>query len=549
MIIGVDFDNTIVCYDGLFHKLAVQQGLVPPGIAPAKNAVRDYLRQIGQEDCWTELQGCVYGPGMSQAQLYPGVLEFFDRCRREGVEVFIISHRTRHPFRGERYDLHEAARAFLAAYGFDDPARIGLPPANICFHETKAEKIERINSAACTHFIDDLPEVLSAPEIAPNIVKILFDPNGQHVELPGLQRAASWSAVEENVLSRVGQDRVASAGPPCDAVAALLAAAGHTQEFHVTSIRGGGNNRVYRVEGQVRPLLLKAYFHHPDDPRNRLSAEFAFSRFAWDCGIRSIAEPIACDHQNRLGLYEFIEGRALDAAEIGPSEVDQAADFFVALNRHELDEAAASLGTASEAFFTLAEHLNCIQRRVQRLRQLSRQSQLDHLAADWLESKLSPAWFRVRNAAERQAAANGLSLDEPLALADRCISPSDFGFHNAILATDGRLRFVDFEYAGWDDPAKTICDFLCQPRLSVPEEFAARFTDAVLADCSDPDFHRRRVAVLLPVYRLKWCCIMMNEFLPAGSRRRSFACDISDYEQRKRTQLEKSDRALQTIGI
>ena len=80
-------------------------------VPTSKNAVRDYLRQINQEDRWTELQGYVYGPGMSQAQLYPGVLEFFDRCRSEGVEVFIISHRTRHPFLGEQYDLHEAARA------------------------------------------------------------------------------------------------------------------------------------------------------------------------------------------------------------------------------------------------------------------------------------------------------------------------------------------------------------------------------------------------------------------------------------------------------
>ena len=433
MIIGVDFDNTIVCYDGLFHKLAVQQGLIPPGIAPAKNAVRDYLRQIGQEDRWTELQGYVYGPGMSQAQLYPGAVEFFDRCRRDGIEVFIISHRTRHPFCGEQYDLHEAARAFLAAHGFDDPSRIGLPADHIWFHETKAEKIERINAAGCTHFIDDLPEVLAAPELSQNVEKILFDPNGQHVDLPQLRRAASWSAVEELLSCRVGQDRVASAGPPIlssdtdrggpalasslvppyDAVAALLSAAGLSQEFDLSAIHGGGNNRVYRIEGQGRPLLLKAYFHHRDDPRNRLAAEFAFSRFAWDCGIRSIAEPIACDHQNHLGLYEYIEGRALAPGEIGRSAVDHAADFFVALNRHELDEAAASLGSASEAYFTLADHLNCIQRRVQYLRQLNRQSQLDHLAADWLESKLSPAWFRVRNAAERQASANGLSLDEP----------------------------------------------------------------------------------------------------------------------------------------
>jgi hypothetical protein len=574
VIIGVDFDNTIVCYDGLFHKLAVQQGLIPrPAIgcpvASTKNAVRDYLRQSGEEDRWTELQGYVYGPGMSQAQLYPGVLEFFDRCRHESVEVFIISHRTRHPFRGEQYDLHEAARVFLAAHGFDDPARIGLPPDHICFLETKAEKIARINEIGCTHFIDDLPEVLTAPELGLNIEKIFFDPSGQHGRIPGLQRATSWPEIEQRLCGGVGRDRVASACPPVlasdsddgvpslasslvppyETVAALLASASIAQEFDLTPIYGGGNNRVFRVDAEGRTLLLKAYFHHPDDPRNRLAAEFTFSRFAWNSGIRCIPEPIACDDQNHLGLYEFIDGRALGDEEIGASEVDQAAEFFAALNRQELDEAGSTLGTASEAYFTLAEHLDCIQRRVQHLRQLNRQSQLDHMAADWLESKLSPAWFRVRTAAERQATASGLSLDEPLEMADRCISPSDFGFHNAILGTDGRLRFIDFEYAGWDDPAKMICDFVCQPRLPVPDEFAARFTDTVLENCSDSEFHRRRIEVLLPVYRLKWCCIMMNEFLPVGSRRRSFACDTADREQRKRQQLEKSDRALQLIGV
>ncbi len=126
MIIGVDFDNTIVCYDGLFHKLAVEQGLVPANLPPAKNAVRDYLRQTGQEDRWTELQGYAYGPGMKQAQLFPGVLEFFDRCRQAGVEVFIISHRTRYPFLGERHDLHQAARRLSRGAWFQRPGANGF---------------------------------------------------------------------------------------------------------------------------------------------------------------------------------------------------------------------------------------------------------------------------------------------------------------------------------------------------------------------------------------------------------------------------------------
>jgi hypothetical protein len=200
LVIGVDFDNTIVCYDGLFRKLAVERGLAPADVGEAKNAVRDYLRQIREEDRWTELQGHTYGPGMREARLFPGVLEFFDRCRRAGQEVFIISQRTRYPFLGPRHDLHEAAREFLAEHGFNDPARIGLAADHIHFHETRQEKVARINQVGCTHFIDDLPEILNAAELRPDVARILFDPNNRHGDWPGLRRAVSWQAIEELLL-------------------------------------------------------------------------------------------------------------------------------------------------------------------------------------------------------------------------------------------------------------------------------------------------------------------------------------------------------------
>ena len=41
--IGIDFDNTIVCYHKLFHRLAVERSLIPVSVAVSKCAVRDYL--------------------------------------------------------------------------------------------------------------------------------------------------------------------------------------------------------------------------------------------------------------------------------------------------------------------------------------------------------------------------------------------------------------------------------------------------------------------------------------------------------------------------
>ncbi len=74
MLVGVDFDNTIVCYDRLFHKAALEKGLIPPELPASKGQVRDYMRANGAEDAWTELQGYVYGPRMLDAAPFAGTL-------------------------------------------------------------------------------------------------------------------------------------------------------------------------------------------------------------------------------------------------------------------------------------------------------------------------------------------------------------------------------------------------------------------------------------------------------------------------------------------
>ena len=223
--------------------------------------------------------------------------------------------------------------------------------------------------------------------------------------------------------------------------------------------------------------------------------------------------------------------------------------FITGLNQYKNTAGAKQLPRASEACFTLAEHLTCVERRIAGLARIDQSSTIGRAAAAWVHDKLQQTWDWVQSNVIRQAASHGFDLEAPVAESDRCLSPSDFGFHNALLADDGNLRFVDFEYAGWDDPAKMVCDFLCQPKLPVPEESADSFTQEALLGLSDAEMHKQRITWLLNVYRLKWCCIMMNEFLPVGSRRRSFAQNVGQEEQRKQRQLDKAQRALERIEI
>lgn len=197
MHIGIDFDNTIVSYDSLFHRVALEQGLIPPALAPNKVAVRDHLRQTGREQIWIEMQGEVYGSRMDEAEMYPGFLEFLDWAGQAGHRVSIVSHKTRHPFAGPRYDLHQAARHWVGTHllGGDEPR---IAESAIHFELTKQEKLLRIGAIGCEVFIDDLPEILLADALAADLRRILFDPDGNHSPLQDGQITAvsSWFAAK-----------------------------------------------------------------------------------------------------------------------------------------------------------------------------------------------------------------------------------------------------------------------------------------------------------------------------------------------------------------
>jgi hypothetical protein len=196
MRIGLDFDNTIVSYDTLFHKVAREQGLVPSETPVNKLAVRDHLRKIGQEDRWTEMQGYVYGARMDEAEAYPDVIDFIRQARAAGHILAIVSHKTLHPFLGPQYDLHAAARGWITRHLVWDGEPL-ISEHQIYFELTKQEKVMRIAEFTCDVFIDDLPEILLAEGFPAMTERLLFDPDRHHIQAahPGLKPFASWSGI------------------------------------------------------------------------------------------------------------------------------------------------------------------------------------------------------------------------------------------------------------------------------------------------------------------------------------------------------------------
>jgi hypothetical protein len=210
MLIGLDFDNTIVCYDRLFHRLAAERGLLPGHVPANKTAVRDYLRSIDREDDWTEMQGVGYGPRISDAEPFPGVKDFLQSANKTGVRVVIVSHKTKHPYLGPKYDLHDAAHTFLKAHGFYETSDTGLSPASVYLELTKQAKLDRIGTLECYAFVDDLPEFLAEPSFPKKPHKVLFDPADALPDRPGLVRVTSWAEASRVLLGSEAEGRWAA---------------------------------------------------------------------------------------------------------------------------------------------------------------------------------------------------------------------------------------------------------------------------------------------------------------------------------------------------
>ena len=308
---------------------------------------------------------------------------------------------------------------------------------------------------------------------------------------------------------------------PHEIARTLLGRIGCAGDFALTPLPGGRNNRVWRLRANGTDFLLKRYYWSENDRRDRMGHELDFLAYLRGIGSTAAPEPLVADRESRFALLEFIHGATPALAEIAEPEIVSAAELFAVMNAARFSEAGRALPAASEACFSLQEHIDTTARRIERLGQIVPEDELSRAAHGFVRDQLLPLWDRVRGRIVEMAPETG-GLERALAPEERCVSPSDFGFHNTLRTPDGALRFVDFEYSGWDDPAKSIVDFANQPDMLLDAYLGDLFRARAIALFPDNGALAARLGMLTPLYQVKWACICLNEFLPAGSARRAF---------------------------
>jgi hypothetical protein len=199
MKIGIDLDNTLICYDHAFARVGKEEGLLPASFQGSKVAVKQALLAERPDGyLWERLQGLVYGRRIDAATLFDGVIGFLEACRTGAETVAIISHKTERAHHDPLMtDLRAAALRWMDGNGFFDADGLGLGRDDVYFEATRDDKVRRIRAVGCDVFVDDLAEVLGHAEMPATCRKILFgsDPQSE------FEQYASWDQVR-NALFR-----------------------------------------------------------------------------------------------------------------------------------------------------------------------------------------------------------------------------------------------------------------------------------------------------------------------------------------------------------
>jgi len=209
LVVGVDFDNTIIDYGDLFFRAAVAEGLCSdsaqvqqPGVV-AKADVRQQVRALTDgEEKWQLVQSIVYSQELVHARLFAGVAEFLRLCQQHELVVYVISHKTEVPVSPAvpAVNLRQAALDWLERQGVLEPA-IGflIPRQHVFFHATRQKKLASIRRQQCDYFVDDLPEVLADPGFPASTERILFSPHREGAP-PEMTTCASWHEISRVIF-------------------------------------------------------------------------------------------------------------------------------------------------------------------------------------------------------------------------------------------------------------------------------------------------------------------------------------------------------------
>lgn len=241
-----------------------------------------------------------------------------------------------------------------------------------------------------------------------------------------------------------------------------------------SALQGGTNNRLFRLDTAEGPPLLAKLYHR--DQWNRLEREFETLTVLREHGFTRVPKPYLRSDAHCYGVYSFEPGSTREPSHLSDEHMRAAALFAAELHRISPDDVGERLPPAIEVCDSLAQQLGRIDGRLRSFEQFAAGAgAYDEVRALCREVDLRRALDSF--IAEAMAGLTADDLTTPLPHSALRLTSGDFGVHNLLVREDGAVTVFDWEWSGWDDPARLVMGFVAH---GGSEGLSARATETFL---------------------------------------------------------------------
>jgi aminoglycoside phosphotransferase (APT) family kinase protein len=215
-------------------------------------------------------------------------------------------------------------------------------------------------------------------------------------------------------------------------------------------IDGGANNALYRIEVDGRRYACKLCV---TDERHRARREYDALCALQNAGLDVAPRPVGLDESCRaipfpVVIYRWTNGRAL-CPPLSPQHLRDLLDSVQSIHSLRPDSSTAGIRDAWFHWFDVGQYL----------------SELYLFLKDygsWIATAdPDGATLRQRLAAvvnHTAQAVRSADIDARRESIPICLCHVDPNLTNTVLGPDGKLRWLDWEYSGWGDPALDLAE-------------------------------------------------------------------------------------------
>jgi hypothetical protein len=273
--------------------------------------------------------------------------------------------------------------------------------------------------------------------------------------------------------------------------------------YSTIKLNGGINNPTYLIKNKKVNYVLKKINTNPSSLFDRYVAEKQFLHLTNI--ISGINTPKLLDSfdTERVLILEYIKPDNIENIQnIDSNKIYECINFIKKINLDKELGKKLITQNASDSYLDITGHIENIDVRIQNF-STKHIPELNKDHAEKLFYLLKNKWIILKKESFNflNKEINQNSIEEYYLK----ISPSDFGFHNIIINNNTNY-FIDFEFSGWDDPAKIYCDFILQPKFPIPITFHQLLKEQLLGK-EYISKYEKRIDLLYKLLQFKWYTI------------------------------------------